>query len=82
MRANAKCPEVEMLSESAAKMDLSPEGLCRVNCLWFTCSDVCVLVRAREAVLVSQLQLGNCTVLSPGKFSGGYVPVRRLNVGD
>lgn len=37
MRRNAKCLEVEMLlSEAAAKVDLSPEGLCRVTCLWFT----------------------------------------------
>lgn len=37
MGANAKCPEVEMLlSEAAAKVDINPEVLCRVNCLWFT----------------------------------------------
>lgn len=33
------------------------------------------MVRAREAVLVAQLQLGNCTVLSPEKSSAGHIPV-------
>lgn len=37
MRANVKGPEAEMLlSEVATKVDLSPEVLCRVNCLCFT----------------------------------------------
>lgn len=31
-----------------------------------------MLVRAREAVLMTQLQLGKCTVLNPGKSSGSH----------
>lgn len=46
MRANVKCPEVEMLSEAAAKVDLSPEALCKLPMVYLEAMSV--LVRSRE----------------------------------